>query len=108
MRILGIACAAIALTGCTSSTSHTLSVEGEPEAVARFVRAEQDRAGVSPVGYRSGDSRAKFSSPTANAHSGMARRAIAAQLTLRETSRTSWSVGGVPGGSNTTAGDPGR
>jgi uncharacterized lipoprotein YajG len=95
MRTLGLIFAIFVLAGCSSSASHTVVVEGEPEAVARFVEAEQARAGDVSVRHRSGDRRAEFSLSNTDEQSEMAQRAIGAKLAAVETRSMSWSVGGA-------------
>lgn len=106
MQKLGIVLAAIALAGCSSRESHTLAVEGEPEAVARFVDAEEARPGGVAINYREGDRRAEFSLPDADTQTEMERRASAANLTLIESRSFSWSVGGVKGSTETSSYSP--
>ena len=93
MRVFKVALAALALSGCSAqSSTHTLAVTGAPEAVARFVAAEEARAGVTDVRYRSGGKRAVFSVPTSEAQTEMRLRASAASLAAEEKS-ASWSFG---------------
>lgn len=107
MKILGIAIAALALASCTSNSSHTLTVEGEPDAVARFVGAEQARSGKVTISYVAGGQQAQFSVPTAKSQTQMKHRAGAAKLAVTETRRVGWSLAGIATSSTTTTlGDP--
>lgn len=90
MKTFKVAVAALALAGCSSQSSHTVAVTGAPDAVARFVAAEEARTGGAEVDYRVGGARAVFTVPTAEAQSGMMHRAVAAEL-ASETKSTSWS-----------------
>jgi hypothetical protein len=85
MKMFKAALAALALAGC-GSQSHTLAVEGEPDAVARFVAAEEARAGEVDVRYGSGGRRAEFSVPDEDAQTAMRLRAAAARLAATESS----------------------
>jgi hypothetical protein len=58
--------------------------------VARFVAAEEARAGVIDVKYRSGGDRAEFSVPTTEDQTAMRLRAAAARLAA-ETKSASWN-----------------
>lgn len=101
MKALTVACAAFVLAACTSNSSHTLTVEGEPEAVARFVSAERARPAVTTT-YRPGEGRAQFSVPTVEAQTDMKLRASAANLSVTETKSVAWSLAGIATGSTTT------
>jgi len=90
MKALRVALAALALVGCSSESSHTVTVTGSPEAVAGFVAAEEARPGVTAVKYRTGGNSAVFSVPTSEAQSGMRLRASTAELAA-ETRSVSWS-----------------
>ena len=90
MKTLRVALAALALVGCSSESSHTVAVTGSPEAVARFVAAEEARSGGTAVKYRPGGNSAVFSVPTSEAQSEMRLRASAAELAA-ETKSISWS-----------------
>lgn len=93
MRLLKVALAALALAACSAqSATHTVAVTGAPQEVARFVAAEEARAGVTDVKYRPGRNRAVFSVPTSDAQTEMWLRASAARLAAEERS-TSWSFG---------------
>ena len=102
MKRLGIAMATLVLAGCTSNSSHTLEIEGDPDAVARFVDAEKARPGGVEVRYQSGGQGAHFTVQTAEAQSEMVRRATAANLDVTETRSVDWSIGGASGSSTTT------
>ncbi len=94
MRTLGLIFATLVLAGCSSNASHTVVVEGEPEAVARFVEAEQARSGEVSVRHSPGDRRAEFSLSNTDEQSEMVQRAIGAKLAAVETRSMSWGVGG--------------
>lgn len=88
--MLKIALAALALAAC-GAKSHTLAVEGEPEAVARFVAAEEARPGEVDVRYKPGGRRATFSVPNEQIQTEMRLRAAVARLAATETSVV-WNV----------------
>lgn len=85
MKTLKVALAALVLTGC-GAKSHTLAVEGEPDAVAHFVSAEEARAGEVKVSYKPGGRRAEFSVPDEQVQTAMRLRAATARLAATETS----------------------
>ncbi len=90
MKAFKVALAALALVGCSSRSSHTVTVTGSPEEVARFVAAEQALPGDAAVKYRTGGNSAVFSVPASEAQSEMRLRASAAELAA-ETKSKSWS-----------------
>lgn len=102
MKVLRVAIAALSLAGCTSNSSHTVAVEGEPDAVARFVDAERARPGKVRTAYRAGEDRAQFSLQTAEAQTEMKLRARAANLAVTQTKSVDWSLAGIATGSTTT------
>lgn len=91
MKMLKVVLAALALAGCTSKSSHTLAVEGEADAVARFVAAEEARPGKVDVSYRTGGQTAEFSVLTPEAQTEMRLRASAANLAATESKSVVWN-----------------
>lgn len=89
--LIKVSLAALVLAGCSSST-HTVEVEGEPQAVELFVMAEQTRNTDTSVRYQVGETRAEFSVPTVEEQSAMRLRASAARLGATTRSATTWTI----------------
>tara|TARA_R110000787_G_scaffold274019_1_gene381910 strand:- start:89 stop:379 length:291 start_codon:yes stop_codon:yes gene_type:complete len=96
MKSFTVALVALVLAGCSSSSTHTVDVEGAPDEVARFVAAEEARNAGAEVRYRTGENKAVFSVPTSRAQSEMMLRADAARLQVGTKSASSWSFSSDP------------